>query len=124
MSEARKTILVADDEASVRKLIVSVLASRGFDTIEARNGLEAVQIYGTHGAIDLVITDVNMPVMDGLQALERMQAIDPGVRVIIVSACVGELAARGAAAGPWLSKPFRIQDLLDMVSKMLNAAAA
>lgn len=121
MSQERKTILVADDEASIRKLIVSALASRGFKTVEARNGLEAVQIFGTHGAIDLVITDLQMPVMDGLEAIERLRSIDPDVRVIVVSARAAEFERSGSPVRSWLSKPFSVQDLLTLVSRELDS---
>lgn len=113
-------ILVADDEAPIRKLIVTALGANGFRTLEAQNGLEAVQIYGTHRGIDLVITDIQMPVMDGLEALERMQAINPDVQVIVVSARSGELARSIAAVCRWLPKPFALRELLDSVRLALN----
>lgn len=120
MSEEHKIILVADDEAPIRKLIVTMLGANGFHTLEARNGLEAVQIYGTHRGIDLVITDIQMPVMDGFQALERMQAINPDVRVIVVSGRSGEPAQSIAAVRRWLPKPFTLKDLLDSVRNALD----
>jgi CheY-like chemotaxis protein len=119
MSAERRTILVADDEASIRKLIVKALAAKGFDTIEAQNGLEAVQLYGTHRGIDLVITDVQMPVMDGLEALERMQAIDPEVRVIVVSGGGGTPVP---TVRRWIPKPFAVRELVDSVVQALNGA--
>jgi CheY-like chemotaxis protein len=121
VTETRQTILVADDDPGVRKLIVSVLGARGFLTLEAQNGLEAVQLYGVHRAgIALVITDVQMPVMDGIEALARMTAINPDVRVIVVSGRVAEFARPAPAVRCWLAKPFAPKELLDSVESALG----
>lgn len=118
---ADQTILVADDEAAIRKLIVKLLAANGFRTLEAKDGLEAVQLYTTHRAnIALVITEVQMPVMDGFEALERMQAINPDVRVIIIT---GRCCGFGRPDLPircWIDKPFTPRELLESVRLVLS----
>jgi two-component system cell cycle sensor histidine kinase/response regulator CckA len=113
-------ILIVDDEISVRRLVARVLQSRGFSFLEAQNGLEAVQLYGFYRSdIALVITDAQMPVMDGLEAIDRMRELSPGLRVILVS---------GAPPGPpppdcaLLRKPFTPAQLLAEVDRALAVA--
>lgn len=118
---ADQTILVADDEAAIRKLIVKLLAANGFRTLEAKDGLEAVHLYTTHRAnIALVITDVQMPVMDGFEALERMQAINPDVRVIIITGRCSGFGRPDAAIRYWIDKPFTPRELLESVRRVLR----
>jgi two-component system cell cycle sensor histidine kinase/response regulator CckA len=113
-------ILIVDDESSVRRLVARILQSRGFSFLEAQNGLEAVQLYGSyHSDIALVITDAQMPVMDGLEAIDRMRELSPGLRVILVT---------GAPPGPMppdcplLRKPFTPAQLLAEVERALAVA--
>jgi two-component system, cell cycle sensor histidine kinase and response regulator CckA len=100
-----KTVLIVDDDSGVRKLAAKVLSVRGFRVLEAQNGLEAVQLYGSyHPGIVLVITDVQMPVMDGIEEVRRLREIEPGVRAIFMSG-----TAHAADLDPgfqFLPKPF------------------
>ena len=82
MSE--KMILIADDAAFMRKMIRSTLASAGYTNfIEASNGEEAVKLFASENP-DLVLLDVTMPEMDGLEALKRILAISPSAKVVNV----------------------------------------
>lgn len=110
-------ILIVDDDSAIRKLVATLLRSRGFSALEARNGLEAVQLYGSyHADIALVITDAQMPVMDGLEAIDRMRELSPGLRVIMVSGAGPDLAAPACAL---LRKPFTPAQLLAEVDRAL-----
>ena len=92
-------ILVADDEEAVRVFAITVLRKAGHDVLAARNGLEAVTLYrASHDAIDLVITDIAMPVMDGPQAVRLIRAAQPGARII----CMSGNGSKGMPAGSFL----------------------
>jgi two-component system chemotaxis response regulator CheY len=78
-------ILLADDEAHIRKFVGLILRQLGSPTIiEAVNGAQAVELYQSERP-DLVILDVNMPEVDGLQALEKLRALDPDCAVIMLT---------------------------------------
>jgi CheY-like chemotaxis protein len=109
-------VLIVDDDSSIRKLVAALLRSRGLSSLEAQNGLEAVQLYGSyHSDIVLVITDAQMPVMDGIEAIDRMRELSPGLRVILVSGGA-DLAAPDC---PLLRKPFTPAQLLAEVDRAL-----
>lgn len=79
------TVLVVDDEPHIRKYIGLILRKLGNPTIvEAANGEEAVVLYGQHRP-DLVLLDVNMPILDGLGALEKISADDPNAVVVMLT---------------------------------------
>jgi two-component system chemotaxis response regulator CheY len=78
-------ILLADDEAHIRKFVGLILRQLGSPTIiEAVNGAQAVELYQSERP-DLVLLDVNMPEVDGLQALEKLRAIDPDCAVVMLT---------------------------------------
>ena len=70
-----KTVLVVDDSASMRALVVQTLQTSGFKTVEATNGQEALDQVKVVGKLDLVITDLNMPVMDGVTFVQKLRAL-------------------------------------------------
>jgi len=79
-------ILVVDDDESIRELLVKIVRLSGHEALTARNGLEAVTIFKSYpGSIDLVITDLKMPVMDGYESIRRMRDRRPDVTIICVS---------------------------------------
>jgi CheY-like chemotaxis protein len=109
-----------DDESAIRRLIVRVLTVQGYEVLEAANGLEALQLYGSfRSEIALVITDVQMPVMDGLEAAGRIRSMSPDVPVIVMTGAAGDLGQRLAGWEP-LHKPFSPADLLAKVQSALK----
>ena len=83
-------ILVVDDEAGIRTLLELALPSQGFGVRLAGSGPEAVAVYREHGGdIDLVLMDVRMPGMDGVQTLKALQKINPQVRCCLMSGETG-----------------------------------
>ena len=110
-------ILVADDEEAVRVFTITVLRKAGHDVLAACNGLEAVRLYrASPHAIDLVITDMAMPVMDGPQAVQLIRAAWPEARIICMSGNSGKECPPGAF---FLRKPFTPDALCVSVSELL-----
>ena len=119
MKRQRQTALVVDDDPMIRRLLVALLGTLDLRTLEAANGLEAVQVFGSyHSRIVLVVTDVEMPVMDGLEAVSRMAEIDREVPVLLVSGRATELVQRRPDCR-WLAKPFTPVQFLDLVRQTL-----
>ena len=118
-----KLILIADDAAFMRKMIRSTLASAGYTRfIEAPNGAEAVKLFASENP-DLVLLDVTMPEMDGLEALKRIVAISPAAKVIMCSA-IGQdatiMEAVRSGAREFIVKPFKKEQLSEMVAGLLG----
>lgn len=119
-------VLLADDEEDVRSVVRAMLETLGYEVIEARDGVEAVEIFRSHAAeIDLVILDLVMPRLKGEAALEQMRRIAPAVPAILVSGYdesgrIREIFAAGF--GAFLQKPFRRQDLGKKVRELLGVS--
>ncbi len=118
-----KKILIADDAAFMRKMIRSTLSSAGYtEFIEAQNGAEAVKLFASENP-DLVLLDVTMPEMDGLEALKRIMAISPSARVIMCSAIGQDATIMNAiriGASDFIVKPFKKEQLADMVTNLIG----
>jgi CheY-like chemotaxis protein len=111
------TILVVEDEAGVRQFLDVVLRSFHFKVIFATDGHEALEIY-PRNKIDLVLTDVQMPVLDGLKLFARLKAINPNIVCCFMSGDTGkytiqELLQTGAAG--FIKKPFDLNELRTMI---------
>jgi PAS domain S-box-containing protein len=123
-----ETVLLVEDDDAVRQLNLEVLTSAGYQTLEARHAGEALVIAERHaGPIHLLISDVVMPHMSGPELVDRLAAVRPGVRVLLVSgyADVAVLQhGRGADALPLLQKPFPPDVLLRRAREVLDTDAA
>jgi CheY-like chemotaxis protein len=113
-------VLVVDDEPDVRKLVTEILRSSGYRVVAAPDGATALAVVerAPH-AVDLLVTDVVMPVMSGTDLAERVTERSPSTRVLFVSGFVpaGSAALRGA---PLLTKPLRRAQLLEAVQAALD----
>jgi two-component system KDP operon response regulator KdpE len=121
----RTTILVADDEAPMRKYISSNLKVRGYDVVLAADGVEALKLAGEY-ALDLVLLDIGMPGPDGTQVLAALRR-DTHVPVIMVSARGREhdkVQALDLGADDYLTKPFGVEELLARVRATLRRAGS
>jgi DNA-binding NtrC family response regulator len=121
MNATRGRLLVIDDEQDIREMIEFVLSQKGFEVETVDGGLAgAAMVRARH--FDVVITDMRMPVMDGLQTLTVLKEIDPSVEVIVVTGYASEQTAaecvRRGAYG-YLLKPFEIEDLRSLVDGAL-----
>ena len=111
-------ILVAEDEPAVRDLVKRVLESAGHEVMAASNGVEAVALFRSYpDAIDLVITDITMPVMDGIQAALRIRETRSHVRIVCMSSYS---ESRLPSDVLFLSKPFLPAALLERVAEALE----
>lgn len=120
-----KKILLVDDSASVRTVAGIALRGAGYEVLEASNGQEGLSKL-TGDKIHLIISDVNMPVMDGITFLKEVKR-HPSYRftpVIMLTTEAGEdkkQEGRAAGAKAWIVKPFQPQFMLDAVSKLILA---
>jgi CheY-like chemotaxis protein len=120
----RETVLLIEDEASLRDLLVETLEGAGYAVLVAPGGEDALRMVQEHpGVIHLVVTDVMMPGLTGRQVAERIRAARPEVRVLFVSGYVGDALARHGVSEPearLLSKPFTAEALLRKVREVLD----
>ncbi len=118
-----KTILIVDDSASVREVIGITLRGAGYDVIEGRDGKDALDKM-TGQKIHLVVSDVNMPNMDGISFVKAVKAL-PNYRftpvIMLTTESADEKKREGQAAGAkaWVVKPFKPEVLLNAVQKLI-----
>ena len=115
----KEKILIVDDQFGIRILLNEVFQKEGYQTFQAANGVQALEIVTKHQP-DLVLLDMKIPGMDGIEILKRMKVIDPEIRVIIMTA-YGELdmiqEAKDLGALTHFAKPFDIDDIRAAVRK-------
>jgi len=113
------TILLVEDEEGLRGLNARGLKSRGYNVLEAGNGLEAIELIDGHdGSIDLVVSDVVMPEMDGPALLKELRKRSPNLKIIFVSGYAEEAFAKSLPEGgqfEFLAKPFTLKQLIAKV---------
>ena len=120
-----KRILVVDDEAPNREALEVLFAREGFDVALAAHGREGLERLRAEGA-DVVITDLKMPGMDGLDVLRAIKAIDPDVQVVVVTAFgTLEVAVEAMREGAYdvLAKPLKRADVVRTVQRALDVRA-
>ena len=116
------TILLVEDEEGLRALNARGLASRGYTVLEAGNGVEAIEAFDKHGHVDLVVSDVVMPEMDGPTLLKELRRRDPNVKIIFVSGYAEEAFSKNLPSQEqyaFLAKPFTLKQLVAEVKKTL-----
>lgn len=119
-----KTILAVDDSASIRQMVVFTLRGAGYEVIEAVDGQDALDKVNHH-QVNLVLTDINMPRMDGLKLLELLRKLTQfqSIPILMLTTESGDdMKAKGRAAGAtgWLVKPFNPKSLLDVIGKVID----
>lgn len=116
-------IMTVDDAATIRKMVAWTLKSAGHEVVEAVDGADALRAVAAK-PVDLVISDINMPNMDGIELTRRLRAAPATARVPIILLTTesdAEKKAAGKAAGAtgWMVKPFNQESLLAVVAKVL-----
>lgn len=117
---SNNSILVAEDDSSIRKFYRVILAKNGFDIHEAENGKEALSLY-TAVVPNLIITDINMPIMNGLEFIQNIRRIDNGIPIIAAS--TDELLLKVAlkhGANEMYSKTSSITNLIKSVNSLIG----
>lgn len=114
-----KTVLVAEDEVSIRDFIVINLQRSGYEVLEAGDGLEALHIYdGRNGDIDVALLDIMMPQMDGLELCKQLRARSPLLGIIMLTARTQEMdkvIGLLVGADDYVTKPFSPSELMARV---------
>jgi len=108
-------ILLADDEAQILKDLSDILKEEGYEVSAAKNGVEALEVMKREGTFDLVLTDIMMPGMDGLELLKKIKEIQPNSTVIMLTAHASTEKAIEAlkyGAKDFLVKPFKIDEFI------------
>ncbi len=116
-------ILVADDDQATRDTLASLLAQQGHETHTAASGHQLLDLAEAHPNFDLVLTDLKMPVIDGVQVLEVLRTRNPEARVVVMSAYSTAdtvIAAVRRGAADYLHKPFDWRELQEVLTRALG----
>jgi two-component system, NtrC family, response regulator AtoC len=119
-----KTVLIADDEINMRRVLEAILRREGYDVITAANGVEALS--GMSANVHTVITDLKMPGLDGMGLLKKLSADYPDVPVVMITAhgsVENAVEAVKLGAFDYLEKPFEQEQIRQIVSKAMNTYA-
>ncbi|GAB4262491.1 response regulator [Deferrisoma sp.] len=120
-----KRILAADDSASMRQVVSFTLKQAGYEVVTANDGNDGARKLDTDGPFDLVLTDLNMPGMDGIGLIKAVRAhprhrFTPVVMVTTESAAAKKAEGKAAGATGWIVKPFQPEQLLAVVAKLIG----
>jgi CheY-like chemotaxis protein len=122
-SHATETVLVVEDETAVRKLVCEALEQLGYTVLEAKDGYEGLRVIEQYNApIDLLLTDVIMPLMNGHELAMRLQSIRPAIKVLYMSGYTDDmLAFQGVAQAEidFIHKPFTRAELGEKLRAVL-----
>ncbi|MGC4073096.1 MAG: response regulator [Nibricoccus sp.] len=124
----KRTVLAIDDALTMRKLVSFTLRTAGLEVIEAPDGADAIELLKAR-TFDLIITDVNMPKLNGIEFTRQARQLPNGKTVPILMLTTESDAekknlARAAGASGWIVKPFQQEQLLAVVGKVLPGAIA
>lgn len=114
-------ILLAEDDDAMRGYLARALERSGYDVTTASTGLEALE-YVESGTFDLLLTDIVMPEMDGIELAQKAQKLDPAPKIMFITgfAAVALQAADAMPEARLLSKPFHLKDLVNQVDEMFG----
>ena len=122
-SRDRETILLAEDDKALRYLVARILRSAGYTVIEAVDGEDALECSARHGRIDLLVTDMVMPKLGGVELARRLCERDGDIRVMYMSGYPDAGLGKRSEFDPdasWVAKPFAASDLLQEVRHRLD----
>ncbi|MDD2834172.1 MAG: response regulator [Methylotenera sp.] len=120
-----KTILAVDDSGSLRQMVAFSLKAAGYEVVQAVDGQDGLN-KAKEKTVDLVLTDQNMPIMDGLTLIKNLRALGSYQTVpilMLTTESSDEMKAKGKAAGAngWLVKPFDPKRLIEVVQKVIGS---
>jgi two-component system cell cycle sensor histidine kinase/response regulator CckA len=126
ITEPPRTLLVVDDDAEVRNVETQILRLQGYTVLEAESAAEALRVAASNVTIHLLITDLMMPEVDGLELTRQFRAVHPKTPVLMVSGSLPLLRVRSEPdmdRFDFLAKPFQFNELLEKVRKLLDATS-
>ncbi|MGB0682181.1 MAG: response regulator [Magnetovibrionaceae bacterium] len=118
-----KRILTIDDSKTIRDMLAVTLEGAGYDVVQAEDGQQGLDALASNGPVDVIITDINMPVMDGITFIKNVRS-DPANRrlpiLVLSTEGSGDIKQKGRDAGAtgWLVKPFDPDKLISVVRKV------
>jgi CheY-like chemotaxis protein len=115
------TIMLVEDEVSIRRLLGTTLRRNGYQVLEAANGQEAIHRFAEHrDTVSLLITDVRMPQMTGPELIRKLRASKPDLKVLCISGSVASVPVEIEAEVSVLQKPFSRQELITEVRRIVD----
>ena len=118
-------ILVVDDEIGIREFLNTFLSAKDFNVVVAASGEQALGLWSEHDSeINLVITDIVMPGINGKTLADRLRAQRPGLPVIFMSGYLPEAVAEETLDGTFLKKPFSPFELLEKINELLKGSGS
>ena len=118
------TILLVEDDSVIRKLVAFALGRKNFNVIEATDGVAALDLSRAfEGEIELLLTDINMPRMDGTALSDKILAERDGTRVLQMSGGCLQGSSNSGVPLPFLQKPFEVKTLLRKIDEVLSIPA-
>jgi DNA-binding response OmpR family regulator len=125
-SHERHTILIVEDDHSLRELLATFLEAAGYSVIQARDGEEAVAMFNVHRAsIALVLTDMGLPKLGGWELFQQLRRIDPKAKVVMASGYMNPSIRNDmleAGALDFIQKPYVPQHILQRIDELLHAS--
>ena len=120
-----KTILIVDDSNTARASVEYTLKKGSYEVLSADDGTTGLEVLGKSPTIDMIITDLNMPKMDGIEFIKNVRKFDqykytPILMLTTESQDEKKMEGKAAGASGWLVKPFNPTQLLDIVKRFLN----
>ena len=114
-------ILVVDDDPDVRSIVAETIARFGYSVLQATGGRQAIELLESEPSVGLMVTDIMMPGMTGLELADVAKLMKPSLRIIYMSADIPIKAQKaGFRHGPFVPKPWRTSDLQEKISRLLG----
>jgi two-component system, chemotaxis family, chemotaxis protein CheY len=122
----RKTALVVDDSPTMRQMVAFTLTNAGFKVVEAEHGKDAIAKVADGQKMDIIVTDLNMPEMDGISLIKELRKMaafkfTPILMLTTESSADKKQAGKDAGATGWIVKPFNPELILKVIAKILPA---
>ena len=120
-----KTILIVDDSNTARASVEYTLKKGSYEVLSADDGTTGLDVLGKSPTVDMIITDLNMPKMDGIEFIKNVRKFDqykytPILMLTTESQDEKKMEGKAAGASGWLAKPFNPNQILDVVKRFLN----
>lgn len=121
--EEKKKVLIVDDDKDIVSIVKTILSGRGWDIMAAYSGREALEAV-TSRKPDIILLDIMMPEMNGIEVLKRLKKIDADARIIMITAfgdVESYLDSMELGAYEYINKPFETDELLEMIDRVAAA---